>query len=339
MNKVVAILGIIVLLTLAMLFFCIGFFTGSTITPSSLAGMVSGDIKTAVAAATGVDLSAAATGANGGGTITADALAEQAKADAVKKLGEISDIKSATMSDKIMGILAAAGYTVENFSEIVKKNASTISKKKKQKAIAESHLTTDSLLREITASHTPQDDCSYQKTMASVNEKKTTVEKTLNGKKIVFIGYFKSVIAAQIQKLLMSKGYKTHVENAKSSNGHESFIFCGPFKKDETAYRLLQWLQAHEFSEARVISVTKEAIEETLYDAINDGNELPMNDENLPTSTAVPATTLTPVTPAMPTTAVTPVTPTYPTSNAAISTTTAPAAGVGMALATPRQQR
>ena len=40
MNKVVAVLGIIVLLTLAMLFFCIGFFTGSTATPGSLAGNV-----------------------------------------------------------------------------------------------------------------------------------------------------------------------------------------------------------------------------------------------------------------------------------------------------------
>ncbi|MBQ7674759.1 MAG: hypothetical protein IJT36_09690 [Alphaproteobacteria bacterium] len=284
MNKVVAVLGIIVLLTLAMLFFCIGFFTGSTATPGSLAGNVISQTST--------DLN--------------DNMSKEAIA---QKLGDIGDIKSAKISDKVMRILAAAGYKIENFSEIIKTKASKTLSNKTNKGLENEPLSTDALLREIASSHSPQDDCSYQKTITEIQEHESVVDKTLDGKKIVFIGYFKNAIAVQIQKLLTGRGYKTHVELSKSSNGQESFVFCGPFKKDETANKLLQWLQTHDFTEARIISITKEAIEETLYDAINDVTGLPENDENIPpaatmsnmagtstTTTGIPiATAVTPV--------------------------------------------
>ncbi len=260
MNKVVAVLGIIVLLTLAMLFFCIGFFTGSTVTPGTITEAISSEIKK-----------------DAGDNMSKEAIAQ--------KLGDLGDVKSAKISDKIMGILAAAGYTVENFSEIVKSKTSNAGKfSSKKKLNNGSHLTVDSLLREMAISHDPKDDCSYEKTMKEIQEQSPVTEQPLQGKKVVFIGYFKNAIAGQIQKLLTGKGYKTHVE--MSNDGHESFVFCGPFKRDETANKLLKWLQAHDFSEARVVSISKEAIEETLYDAMNDGTGLPENDENAPTSSA-----------------------------------------------------
>ena len=260
MNKVVAVLGIIVLLTLAMLFFCIGFFTGSTVTPGTITEAISSEIKK-----------------DAGDNMSKEAIAQ--------KLGDLGDVKSAKISDKIMGILAAAGYTVENFSEIVKSKTSNVGKFSSKKKLNDGgHLTVDSLLREMAISHDTKDDCSYEKTMKEIQEQSPVTEQPLQGKKVVFIGYFKNAIAGQIQKLLTGKGYKTHVE--MSNDGHESFVFCGPFKRDETANKLLKWLQAHDFSEARVVSISKEAIEETLYDAMNDGTGLPENDENAPTSSA-----------------------------------------------------
>lgn len=264
MNKVVAVLGIIVLLTLAMLFFCIGFFTGSTATPGNLAGDVISQINK-------------------------DSAENMSKEAIAEKLGDVGDMKSAKISDKIMRILAAAGYKIENFSEIIKTKASKTLSHKTNKGLETEPLSVDSLLREIASSHTPQDDCSYQKTMTEIQEHEPVVDKTLDGKKVVFIGYFKNAIAVQIQKLLTGRGYKTHVELSKSSDGQESFVFCGPFKKDDTANKLLQWLQTHDFTEARIISITKEAIEETLYDAINDGTGLPENDENVPPAAAADA--------------------------------------------------
>ena len=266
MNKVVAVLGIIVLLTLAMLFFCIGFFTGSTVTPGTITEAISSEIKK-------------------------DASDNMSKEAIAQKLGDLGDVKSAKISDKIMGILAAAGYTVENFSEIVKSKTSNVGKFSSKKKLNDGgHLTVDSLLREMAISHDTKDDCSYEKTMKEIQEQSPVTEQPLQGKKVVFIGYFKNAIAGQIQKLLTGKGYKTHVE--MSNDGHESFVFCGPFKRDETANKLLKWLQAHDFSEARVVSISKEAIEETLYDAMNDGTGLPENEENIPTPSATVGTTV-----------------------------------------------
>lgn len=316
MNKVVAVLGIIVLLTLAMLFFCIGFFTGSTVTPGTITEAISSEIKK-------------------------DASDNMSKEAIAQKLGDLGDVKSAKISDKIMGILAAAGYTVENFSEIVKSKTSNVGKFSSKKKLNDGgHLTVDSLLREMAISHDPKDDCSYEKTMKEIQKQPPVTKQPLQGKKVVFIGYFKNVIAGQIQKLLTGKGYKTHVE--MSNDGHESFVFCGPFKRDETANKLLKWLQAHDFSEARVVSISKEAIEETLYDAMNDGTGLPENDENAPTPSAARigtvantagSTAVTAVANPIPATVIAPAqanltTPTAaPTSPAAITLPTTPVVG------------
>lgn len=247
MNKVVVVLGIIVLMTLAMLFFCVGFFTGSTISPTQIT----------------------------------ESLQTDPKKDANKKITaqnieELTDVKSATISDKIMDILSAAGTATESFSTVFQGNG----KRKNTKHIeGESKLTIDSLLREIASTHPPHDDCSYHKTMTQMHAPKPIVDKGLYGKKIVFVGYFKSNVAVQIQKLLTGKGYKTHVELSKSSEGNESFVFCGPFKKDENAKKLVTWLLGHDFSEARVVNITKEVIEETLFDIINENSSLPENSE------------------------------------------------------------
>lgn len=252
MNKVVAVLGIIVLVTLAMLFFCVGFFTGSTISPPQLIESFQKDPKK-----------------------------DAAKKITAQNIENLTDIKSATISDKIMNILSAAGSATETFSESLhKKNKNNSNKKKDAKPIeGESRITIDSLLREIATTHPPHDDCSYHKTMTQMHAPKPVVDKELHGKKIVFVGYFKSNIAVQIQKLLTGKGYKTHVELSKSSEGNESFVFCGPFKKDDNAKKLVTWLLGHDFSEARVVSITKEAIEETLFDIVNESSSLPENSE------------------------------------------------------------
>lgn len=312
MNKVIAVLGVIVLLTLAMLFFCIGFFTGSTVTPGTISGAISEEIKKA-------------TGANGDD--------EKLSKEAIeKKLEGIGDVKSAKLSDKIMGILASAGYGVENLSEMIKTKAQSFSKNNSRKKNQGNQITVDSLLREMAISHDPQDDCSTTKTLTKMNELKAKpiTDQDLYGKKVVFIGYFKNKIALQIQKLLATKGYKTHVEMSK--DGHDSFVFCGPFKKDETAAALLKWLKYHDFSEARIISITKEAVEETLYDAMNEGaDELPKNTEPLPPAKKPVATTATvAATPTRPATAATAARPVA--ANAAV-TPMRPGVGAGIGVA------
>lgn len=252
MNKVVAVIGVIVLLMLATLFFCVGFFTGSTVIPGTITEAISSETKK-----------------ENGDNLT--------KENIDRKLGS-GDVTSAAISDKIMGILATAGCKVENLSEIARsKKTSTTSASQKTKLINASHFTVDSLLKEIAASHNPQDDCSYEKTMSKIREQNSSAEQILQGKKVVFIGYFRNEIAAQIQKLLTGRGYKTHV--GLSGDKCDSFVFCGPFKKDETANKLFRWLQTHNFSEARIVSVSREAIEETLYDAMDDVNELATNEE------------------------------------------------------------
>ncbi|MDR2794904.1 MAG: hypothetical protein LBB12_03945 [Holosporaceae bacterium] len=237
MNKIVAVLGIIVLMTLSGLFFCVGFFTGTTIFPSRLSPL-DNDKK------------------------------EKEKALTLKDIEDITDVKSASISEKVMGILAAAAESATD-----KVSMAMV----KHKVFGDdSKVTVDSLLREMAASHSAADDCSYDK---SANQLNAPVGGHLEGKKIVFIGYFKNNVAMQIQKLLTGKGYKAHVERSKSGNGGESFVFCGPFKKEENANNLVTWLLKHDFSEARTISVSNETMEEILYDFINDDSGMPENIE------------------------------------------------------------
>jgi hypothetical protein len=147
---------------------------------------------------------------------------------------------------------------------------------------ASSHVTIDSLLREIAASHATDDKCSIEKTTQDMSKPIQINQNSLHGKRIVFIGYFKNNIALEIQKLLTEKGYVVHVEASQTGSG-ESFIFCGPFKKGKNAEKLVKWLRKHDFSEARIVSVSDDSIEETLYEAINDDINLPENNEkNIP---------------------------------------------------------
>ncbi|MDR2268274.1 MAG: hypothetical protein LBD81_02365 [Holosporaceae bacterium] len=264
MNKVVAVLGIIVIITLSGLFFCVGFFTGTTIFPSRLSINEEKDVD---------------------------------KSLTLKDVEAITDVKSASVSEKVLGILAsAAGTAGESISSAVNKQ-----KNNAVKLLAgdksDDKLTVDSLLREITAGHSSKDDCSYDKTVAQINAPKPAATSDgLGGKKLVFIGYFKNNIAVQIQKLLSKKGYKTHVEKSKNGDGSESFVFCGPFRKDETANDLVAWLKKHEFLETRAISVSNEAIEETLYDFISDDSSMPTNTEkDIPEVPAAAIPTIAPV--------------------------------------------
>jgi ribulose bisphosphate carboxylase small subunit len=262
MNKVVAVLGVIVLITLAMIFFCIGFFTGSTTISSSIVNTRSKNEEKPLA-----------------------------KKITPKNINELTDINSATISEKITKMLNAAGSATDAFTKDV------IAKKRKL-IDGEDAVTIDSLLREIASTHSPHDDCSYQKTMTQIHAPKPVVDKGLHGKKIVFIGYFKNNIAVQIQKLLISKGYKVHVELSKNSDNTESFVFCGPFKKDENAKKLASWLRKHSFADTRIVSITKEAVEETLYDVFSEDSSIPENIEkdvqdnnagNAHNSTKIPA--------------------------------------------------
>ncbi|GHT95853.1 hypothetical protein FACS1894122_13730 [Alphaproteobacteria bacterium] len=242
MNKVVVVLGIIVLMTLSGLFFCVGFFTGTTIFPSRLTS-IGDDVK------------------------------DTEKSMTLKDIEDITDARSGNISEKVVNILASAAETAtEKVSTVIKyKNYMNMFGN-------DNKLTVDSLLREIAASHSAGDDCSYDKTVTQSSIHKPHDEH-LKGKKIVFIGYFKNNVAMQIQKLLIGKGYKAHVEKSKSGDGSESFVFCGPFKKEENANALVLWLLKHDFSEARTISVSNDAIEETLYDFESDDSNMPANDE------------------------------------------------------------
>ncbi|MDR1362185.1 MAG: hypothetical protein LBJ16_03150 [Holosporaceae bacterium] len=254
MNKVVAVLGIIVLLTISGLFFCVGFFTGTTIFPSRLS-------------------------LNEG--------KEPDKSMTLKDVEAITDVRSASVSEKVLGIIASAAETAgETISSVVTKHRDGSSK-----FLDGDKLTVDSLLREIAAGHSSTDDCSYNKSVVQLQTPKSIVTgEDLGGKKLVFIGYFKNNIALQIQKLLGKKGYKTHVEKSKNGDGSEAFVFCGPFKKDENANNLVTWLRKHEFLEARSISISNEAIEETLYDFASDDSGMPANvEKDIPEMTFVPS--------------------------------------------------
>jgi hypothetical protein len=298
MNKIVAVLGIIVIITLSGLFFCVGFFTGTTIFPSRLSINEEKDTD---------------------------------KSLTLKDVEAITDVKSASVSEKVMGILAtAAGTAGETISTAVSKHKGSAIKLLTGNDADK--LTVDSLLREIAAGHSSKDDCSYNKTAAQINAPKpATIDEGFGGKRLVFIGYFKNNIALQIQKLLSKKGYKTHVEKSKNGDGNESFVFCGPFKKDENANNLVAWLKKHEFSEARTISVSNEAIEETLYDFISDDSSMPTNVErDIP---EVPATA--PMTAIYPVTVTAPAPILLPTTTPAVTPAVVPQTTVSLPIITP----
>ncbi len=245
MNKIVAILGIIVVIMLGGLFFCAGFFTGSTMNPTS-------------------------------SSATSESSSDSNKTDTVEGVDSLLETKSETISEKVMDLLSSAAdsaiSTAQDFAAKREEDNSTVD--------TDEQISVDSLLREIASSHTGDDDCSPAKTQAQMDApKKRNLQQGMQGKKIVFIGYFKNKIAMQIQQLLESKGYKTHVEISKAGDQSEAFVFCGPFKQEKNARKLVLWLRRHNFKEAHLISVSQEAIEETLYDFISEDAKLPANGE------------------------------------------------------------
>jgi hypothetical protein len=244
MNKVVAILGIIVLITLGGLFFCAGFFTGTTVFPT----LQSATIKNS-------------DGSDG----------DSGKSVSMKDIESSIDPQSSSISDKILSILASA-------AESATTSLSGGSDKKSSHTDASSYVTVDSLLREIAAGHATDDKCSVDETVRKINTPTPVNHNSLHGKRVVFIGYFKNKIALEIQKLLIGKGYNAHLEVSQTGSG-ESFIFCGPFKKEKNAEKLVKWLRRHNFSEARIVNISADSIEETLYDAINDDLGPPENAE------------------------------------------------------------
>ncbi len=244
MNKVVAILGVIVVITLGALFFFAGFYMGNT--------------------------------TMFGKTTTLESKSESESAENPKKkkmtLQEINDkirAQSNNVSEKVMKIISGSA---DNISSSVSKVMTKISHQKASKMSA------DSLLKEILASHSEHDDCSPEKTEKNIQSGAKYNKDSLRGKKVVFIGYFKDNIALQIQNLLINKGYKVHVEESKTCPG-ESFIFCGPFRKKENAETLANWLKDHDFSEAKVINIVQESVEKTIADTLDDDSTIPENEE------------------------------------------------------------
>lgn len=243
MNKVVAVLGIIVVITLGALFFFAGFYMGNTTTFGK-----DSSIKT-----------------------------ESTETSDEKKLSQ-QDIEakisaqSNSVSEKVMKIISSGA---DNISNSVSKVVTKISH---QKA---SQMSSDALLKEILASHSEYDNCSPEKTEKDIKSDTKYSNDNLRGKKVVFIGYFKDNIALQIQQLLVNKGYKVHVEQSKTCLG-ESFIFSGPFRKKENADKLVDWLKAHDFSEAKVINVIQESVEKTISDTMDDDSTIPENEEEIP---------------------------------------------------------
>ena len=239
MNKVVAILGVIVLITLGALFFCAGFFTASTIPALQMAEQNAN----------------AAKAQDSKPTITAETIESKLKA------------KSSAISNKIIKILSAAGVGDEEESNHPSAGHATSQK-----------LSTDVLLKEIASAHFDHDDCSVMKTVDHIQNPKRPHPSSLHGKTIVFIGYFKNNIALQIQRTLISKGYKVHVEQSRNAFD-ESFVFCGPFQKVANATKLASWLKQHSFSSAKVINVPSENMDALIPDGEDDDDDLPNNEE------------------------------------------------------------
>ena len=240
MNKVVAVLGIIVVITLGALFFFAGFYMGNTTT-------------------FGKD---SATNAESLETSDEKKLSQQ---DIEAKISA----QSSNISEKVMKIIS---NSADNISNSVSKVVTKISHQKT------SQMSSDALLKEILASHSKHDNCSPEKTEQSIKSDAKYNQDSLRGKKVVFIGYFKDNIALQIQQLLVNKGYKVHVEQSKTCIG-ESFVFSGPFKKKENADKLADWLKAHDFSEAKVINIIQESVEKAISDTMDDDSTIPENEE------------------------------------------------------------
>ena len=173
---------------------------------------------------------------------------------------------SSSISEKVTKILAESAEKVGN----------TVSQTISELGHPKAQISSDMLLKEIIAAHSENDECSIEKTEENLTSPKAYDADSLQDKKVVFIGYFKNSVALQIQKLLISKGYKVHVEPSKAATG-ESFIFCGPFKNTTNAQNLAKWLQDHNFSEAKVMNIGRES-DDLVYDSLS-GHELPENGE------------------------------------------------------------
>ena len=135
------------------------------------------------------------------------------------------------------------------------------------------NITVDNLLNEVIATHNTADDCLFDNVKTQTEE---VVVKNESKQNVVFIGYFPSETAHEISKLLMVKGYPAHVQTS-NINDSESFIFCGPFKKESSAQALVDWLQQHNFSNAKIIEQTEIQPEEV------NKNILKQQDKSLPT--------------------------------------------------------
>ena len=239
MNKVVAILGVIVVITLGALFFFAGFYMGNTSTFGASS-------KT-----------------------EADATNAGEKKITMQDINAQIAAQSNNISDKVMKIIS-------NGADNISTSVSRVVTKINHQNI--SQMSADSLLKEIIASHSDHDDCSVEKTEKNIQSPQPLDKDSLRGKKVVFIGYFKDNVALQIQQLLIGKGYKVHVEQSKTSIG-ESFIFCGPFKKKENADKLVDWLKEHDFSEAKVVNIIQASVENALADSMDDDSDVPENEE------------------------------------------------------------
>lgn len=179
MNKVVAILGVIVLITLGALFFFAGFYMGNTTT-------------------------------FGKSSETSSSETSKEKEITLQDINARIAAQSNNISEKVLKIISGSA---DNISDSVSK---VVTKMSHQKA---SQMSADSLLKEILASHSEHDDCSVEKTENNIQSAAKFNKDSLRGKKVVFIGYFKDNIALQIQQLLANKGYKIHVEESKTCPG------------------------------------------------------------------------------------------------------------------------
>lgn len=244
MNKVVAILAVIVVITLGALFFFAGYYMGNTVTFGKASTATTEDIT--------------------------EATSDEGKISKEDINSKIS-VYSTDVSDKVRKIISTSA---DNVTSSVAKAI----KKINYQSIPQ--VSADSLLKEIIANHTVDDNCSSEKTEKDIQAPKKFNKNSMLGKRVVFIGYFKNTVALQIQQILMNKGYKVHVEESKTCYG-ESFIFAGPFKKLEAAETLVEWLRDHEFSEAKIVNVLQASVEGALSSTLDDDSSIPENDDEL----------------------------------------------------------
>lgn len=272
MNKVIVILAVIVLITLSGLFFCAGFFSATR--SNQTADGIGATVANAAAQLPSADKIAA----TAAGTATGSSDKAKTDMDSVKAL--INSSNSSSLSDKIVDMLSSAAKSASNSIKNVGESVGDAIDIQHEQYDNAKKLTVSSLLREMAMAHSEDDSCSPEKTENMISEYKP-ISNEANTKRLVFIGYFKNHISLQVQKLLMVKGYRAHIEMSKSNDG-ESFIFCGPFNKDSTAAKLVDWLNQHGFSEARVLGFSNEKIEEKIIDLASDHESvnIPLNAEN-----------------------------------------------------------